>query len=492
LSEEAEVARWLAARAERVIETACARVFLAGETAFKVKRHVDLGYVDFTTAERRNWALERELAFNKAAAPDIYRALRRITREPDGSLALDGVGETVETVLEMRRFADDALLAAHPERVDGETAEALGRAIAGFHAAAPVRLTGGVSSMAFTVGSNAQLLTELAPVLGAEPVRRLVALTAAELDRQASLLAARTREGFARRCHGDLHLGNIIVEHGRPILFDCIEFNDLLSDIDVLYDLAFLLMDLDFRGRREAAARVLAAWLDQAARSFPETIWEGLAALPLMLSVRAAVRAHVQAHADDAEGARAYLATAIAHLSPAPPLLAAVGGASGAGKTTFARAIAPAFGASPGAVVLRTDEIRKRLAGAGPTDRLPRDTYTPAFYARVYDTLFAEAGAMLRAGRAVVLDATFIEPDLRRRAEDLARAAAAPFRPVFLHAAEAVLEARVAARVGDASDADLRVLRDQLGRLAETSVGWPRVETGEDVAQAAAAWLART
>jgi len=349
-----------------------------------------------------------------------------------------------------------------------------------------------VSSMAFTVGSNAQLLTELAPVLGAEPVRRLVALTAAELDRQAGLLAARTREGFARRCHGDLHLGNIIVEHDRPILFDCIEFNDLLSDIDVLYDLAFLLMDLDFRGRREAAARVLAAWLDQAARSFPETIWEGLAALPLMLSVRAAVRAHVQAHADDAEGARAYLATAIAHLSPAPPLLAAVGGASGAGKTTFARAIAPAFGASPGAVVLRTDEIRKRLAGAGPTDRLPRDTYTPAFYARVYDTLFAEAGAMLRAGRAVVLDATFIEPDLRRRAEDLARAAAAPFRPVFLHAAEAVLEARVAARVGDASDADLRVLRDQLGRLAETSVGWPRVETGEDVAQAAAAWLART
>ncbi|HSV04083.1 MAG TPA: AAA family ATPase [Phenylobacterium sp.] len=489
-AEEAEVARWFGGFAERAIETACARVFLAGDTAFKVKRHVDLGYVDFTTAERRTWALERELAFNKAAAPDIYRALRRITREADGSLAFDGVGGTVETVLEMRRFADDALLAAHPERVDGELAEALGRAIAGFHAAAPVRPLGGASSMAFTVGSNAQLLGQLAPVLGEPSVARLVALTAAELDRQASLLAARAGQGFARRCHGDLHLGNILVEDGRPILFDCIEFNDLLSDIDVLYDLAFLLMDLEFRGRREAAARVLAAWLDQAARSFPATIWEGLAALPLMLSVRAAVRAHVQAHAGDPAGARGYLAAAIEHLAPAPPVLAAVGGLSGTGKSSFARAIAPALGASPGAVVLRTDEIRKRLAGAGPTDRLPRDVYTPAFYARVYETLFAEAGAMLRAGRAVVLDATFLEPDLRRRAEDLAREAGVPFRPAFLDAPQAVLESRIAARVGDASDATLEVLRGQLERLAHTEVTWPRVDTSGDIPQAAKSWLA--
>ena len=271
---EAEITRWFEARSERAIETACARVFLTGDTAFKVKRHVDLGYVDFTTPERRRWAMERELAFNKAAAPDIYRALHSLTREPDGGLALDGEGEAVEVVLEMRRFADDALLAAHPERVDGEMAEALGRTIAGFHAAAPVRPMGGASSMAFTVGSNAQLLTQLKPGLGGEAVQRLIARTEAEVERQKTLLNRRTAQGFARRCHGDLHLGNILVENGRPVLFDCIEFNDLLSDIDVQYDLAFLLMDLEFRGRRAAAARVLSAWLDEAARSFPEAIWQ--------------------------------------------------------------------------------------------------------------------------------------------------------------------------------------------------------------------------
>ena len=486
---EAEITRWFEARSERAIETACARVFLTGDTAFKVKRHVDLGYVDFTTPERRRWAMERELAFNKAAAPDIYRALHSLTREPDGGLALDGEGEAVEVVLEMRRFADDALLAAHPERVDGEMAEALGRTIAGFHAAAPVRPMGGASSMAFTVGSNAQLLTQLKPELGGEAVQRLIARTEAEVERQKTLLNRRTAQGFARRCHGDLHLGNILVENGRPVLFDCIEFNDLLSDIDVQYDLAFLLMDLEFRGRRAAAARVLSAWLDEAARSFPEAIWQGLAALPLMLSVRAAVRAHVQAHSGDVAGARAYLEAAIAHLSPAAPVLAAVGGLSGSGKTTFAREVAPALGASPGAVVLRTDEIRKRLARAGPTDRLPPETYTPAFHGRVYDTLFAEAEALLRAGRAVVLDATFIDEPLRLRAEQLAAACGVPFRPAWLEAPRKVLEARLGGRTGDASDATLQVLRGQLVRFDVTALAWPRLDASRDVAEAARTWV---
>jgi hypothetical protein len=219
----------------------------------------------------------------------------------------------------------------------------------------------------------------------------LIALTAAELARQRPLLEARGAAGFARRCHGDLHLANILIEDGAPVLFDCIEFNDLLSDLDIQYDLAFLLMDLDFRGRRDAGVRVLSAYLDAAARDFGDLLWDGLAALPLMLSVRAGVRTHVTAHGGEVETARAYLEAAIAHLSPAPPVLAAVGGFSGTGKTTFARAVAPGLGASPGAVVLRTDEARKRLAGAGPVDRLARETYTAEFYARVYDELFATA-----------------------------------------------------------------------------------------------------
>ncbi|HEX3701286.1 MAG TPA: AAA family ATPase [Phenylobacterium sp.] len=489
--EEAEVAAWLSNRSERVVETALARVFLTAEAAFKQKRRVNPGYVDFTTAERRRWALERELAFNKLTAPDIYRAVRRVTRSAAGGLEFDGPGEVIDDVLEMRRFADRAVLSAHLDEVDGEAAEALGRAIAGVHAQAPLRDRSG---LAFTVPSNARLLEALASELGRDAVAQLVAATKAEFARQGPLLARRISEGFARRCHGDLHLGNILVEQGAPILFDCIEFSDELSDIDVLYDVAFLLMDLDFRGRRDAGVRVLSAYLDEAARSFPKTLWEGLAALPLMLSVRAGVRAHVQAHQGDLAGARAYLRAALEHLAPTPPVLAAIGGLSGSGKSTFAREIAPGLGASPGAVVLRTDEIRKRLTGAGPKERLDRGVYTVQFYARVYDTLFAEAGAMLRAGRAVVLDATFIDPQLRARAERLAADCGAPFAGVFLDAPAQVLEARIAERLGDASDASdatVEVLHDQMRRLDRAAVAWSLVDASRDIPAAAAAWLAR-
>jgi aminoglycoside phosphotransferase family enzyme len=483
---EAQVARWFEGRAEQVVETACARVYLAGDTAWKVKRDVDLGYVDFSTPGKRRWALERELAFNKPAAPDIYRALHRFTRT-EGGLELDGQGEVVEYALEMRRFSQDAVLAAHPERIDGELAELLGRTVAGFHAGAELRPAGGLTALAWTVGSNASLLRELKPRLGDQRVETLVALTEAELERQSPLLAHRATAGFARRCHGDLHLGNILVEDGRPILFDCIEFNDLLSDLDVQYDIAFLLMDLDFRGRRDAGVRVLSAWLDEVARSLPQEIWAGLAALPLMLSARAAVRAHVAAHAGDDELSKAYVDAGIAHLSPAPPRLLAVGGLSGSGKSTFARAVAPSLGASPGAVVLRTDEIRKRLLNVASTQPMGREVYTPEFYVQTYDTLFDTARALLQAGRAVVLDATFMDAPLRARAEQLAGDCAVPFDAVWLEAPAAVLEARVAARTNDASDATLPVVQDQLRRFDASGLAWPRVDA-TDVEASARAW----
>jgi aminoglycoside phosphotransferase family enzyme/predicted kinase len=485
---EAEVTAWFAGRSERTVETACARVFLAGDTAWKVKRDVDLGYVDFSTPERRLWALERELAFNRLAAPDIYRALHPITRTGSG-LELDGPGEVVDYVLEMRRFADDAVLAAHPDRIDGALAELLGRSIAGFHAAADLRPAGGLTALAWTIGSNAGLLREIRDRLGQVRVETLIAQTEAELERQAPLLAHRAATGFSRRCHGDLHLGNILVEDGRPVLFDCIEFNDLLSDLDVQYDLAFLLMDLDFRGRKDAAVRVLSAYLDEAARSFPEAIWEGLAALPLMLSARAAVRAHVCAHSGDDALARAYVDAGIAHLSPAPPRLLAVGGLSGAGKSSFARAVAPHLGASPGAVVLRTDEVRKRLLKVPPTQKLDDRAYAPEFYARSYDTLIENGRALLKAGRAVVLDATFIDAGLRARAEQLAADCGVPFDGVWLETPLDVLKARVETRTGDASDATPSTLDDQLARL-KVEPAWPRVDTFADVEAAARGWVA--
>lgn len=485
---EAEIMGWLKAGAERQIDTACAHVFLKPDAAWKMKRHANLGYADFSTLERRQWALDRELEFNKAAAPDIYRAVRHVTREADGSLALGGRGEVIDHVLEMRRFDETAVLSARPEAVDGDLAETLGRTIAGYHAGAPLRPAGGLTALAYTVGSNAQLLRETCDGLDQARVEEMIALTEVELERQAPLLAHRAATGFSRRCHGDLHLGNILLENGRPVLFDCIEFSDLLSDLDIQYDLAFLLMDLDFRGRRDAAVRALSAYLDEAARSFPPELWDGLASMPLMLSVRAGVRAHVSAHSADPSAARAYVEAAIAHLSPPPPVLAAVGGLSGSGKSTFSRAAAPLLGASPGAVILRTDEVRKRLLNVPPTQPLSRDHYAPEAYARTYDVMMDNARALLRAGRAVVLDASFIDPQLRARAERLAADAGVPFRPAWLDAPAEVLEARVASRSGDASDATVEVLREQLAR-GPGAMTWPKVDATAPTAAAARGWL---
>jgi len=484
---EAEIMSWLKAGAERQIDTACAHVFLKPDAAWKMKRHADLGYADFSTLERRQWALDRELEFNKAAAPDIYRAVRHVTREADGSLALGGRGEVVDHVLEMRRFDETAVLSARPEAVDGDLAETLGRTIAGYHAGAPLRPAGGLTALAYTVGSNAQLLRETCDGLDQARVEEMIALTEVELERQAPLLAHRAATGFSRRCHGDLHLGNILLENGRPVLFDCIEFSDLLSDLDVQYDLAFLLMDLDFRGRRDAAVRALSAYLDEAARSFPPELWEGLATMPLMLSVRAGVRAHVSAHSADPAAARAYVEAAIAHLSPPPPVLAAVGGLSGSGKSHFARAVAPLLGASPGAVILRTDEIRKRLMNIPPTRTMDPASYTTEFYVRTYDTMIANARALLRAGRSVLLDATFIDAALRERVEALAAECGVPFRAAWMDAPVEVLEARVAARTGDASDATVAVLHEQVGRL-KNMPAWPRVDAQAPTAEATRAW----
>jgi uncharacterized protein len=312
-------------------------------------------------------------------------------------------------------------------------------------------------------------------------VERLIRDTQAAFEQAIPLLDARRDAGFVRRCHGDLHLGNIVVEDGRPILFDCIEFNDVLSEIDVGYDVAFLLMDLVFRGRRAAANRVLSTWLDEAGRTFGAGRMAGLQALPLFQSVRAAVRAHVSGQGGDIATARCYLEAAQAHLQKLEPRLFAVGGLSGSGKSTFARALAPQVGASPGGLVLRTDEIRKRLFGADPTDRLPLSAYTTETSRRVYGLMIEEARAALRAGWSVVLDAAFLRPQERADAEALGRSEGVGFTGCWMQAEEGELRRRLRDRVGDASDADERVLDGQL--LAEVGEsGWRRVNTTMPIA----------
>lgn len=464
-------------RLDRFVETSISWLFLYREAVLKLKRPVDFGFVDFTTLEKRRWAIERELAFNKPGAPDIYRCVHAIRRTGDGEFSLDGRGDTLDWALEMRRFDEREVLSEQPHVVRGDFAEELGRRIARFHAEAPFgEKGGGGAGLAAVITSNARQFSGLAGLDQSD----LQQLTDGMWRRHAEvehLLDERLAGGFVRRCHGDLHLGNILLERDRPVLFDCIEFNDAIAEIDVLYDLAFLLMDLHHRNEAAGANRVLNGWLDEAAGHFPSVMWAGLAALPLFQAVRAAIRAHVCGHSQDIAQADLYVRHADAHLRPAVPRVVAVGGLSGSGKSSLARALAPRLQPSPGAVVLRTDEIRKRLAGVPPTTRLSDAAYTPEMRANVYEEMFDGAQRCLSAGWPVILDAVFLEPELRVRAEAVAAKAKVPFTGLWLDAPADVLKARLEARGPDASDANAQVLEAQLARNP-ADLGWCRLAAG--------------
>jgi len=437
--------------ADEVIETSCATVVLKGTKAYKVKKSVDYGFLDFTTPEKRRAALLRELHFNQRLAADIYLDVEEIAGE---------------SVLVMRRFDTAGVLGAQcAARADWspdlDLIHDLGRQVACFHAGSEVcRDIRHVNNIKYVIDSNRENIAAFRTELGAGAVDAYDAAMRAAYAAVEDDVLRRFEGGFVRHCHGDLHLGNILIENGRPVLFDCIEFNDRLSQIDVLYDLAFLLMDLWVRGHAAAANRVLNAWLEQASRLEDDAgaVHAGLKLLPLYMSMRAAVRCHVNANYGG-EGhygldqARLYLKAAQAFLDRPPARLMAIGGLSGAGKSTRARREAPAIGAAPGAVILRSDELRKRLWGCPECETLPDAAYTSDQNARVCDHLFGLARTVLAAGQSVVLDATFRESHWRDRCGELARAENLAFTGLWLDLPAEVRASRVARRTNDASDA---------------------------------------
>src|SRR5712691_1479345 len=320
------------------IDTHAASVFLAGARALKVKRAVRFPFLDYSTLAARKRACDAELAVNLAFAPEIYRRVVPITRAADGRLTLDGEGVPVEWAVEMRRFDETATLdcLADAGGIDPALADALGRAVAAAHAVAPV-VEGEpwIAALADYVEQNDAAFREMSELFPRAGVEALTTASRAAHARIRELLLARGERGLIRRGHGDLHLGNIVRIDGRPVLFDALEFDPLVASGDVLYDLAFLLMDLTERGLTPAANIVFNRYLAQTQR--PEDI-DGLASLPLFLSVRAAIRAKVTAarRARAAAGqtaaieraARKYLDFAGRFIAPAPPVLLAVGGLS--------------------------------------------------------------------------------------------------------------------------------------------------------------------
>ena len=447
---------------DRVIETSCAVVILKGERAYKLKKDVDYGFLDFTSPQKRAAALHRELRYNQRLAAHIY-------------LGVEEVGG--ESVLVMRRFDTAAVLAelaGADWRPEPELLRDLGRTIATFHAGSEIcRDDAHADNIRYVIDTSRTNINLFRDRLGAAEADAYDAAITSAYEALRPDLMARFDHGWIRHCHGDMHLGNILVENGAPVLFDCIEFNERLSQIDVLYDLAFLLMDLWVRGQGGAANRIMNTWLEQAARleDDPPSVYAGLKLLPFYMSVRAGVRCHVSAHQGGIDAARAYLKAAHAFLDLAPPRLLAVGGLSGSGKSTRARDLAPASGRAPGAVVLRSDEVRKRLWACPELEALPPEAYSAKENARVHAHLFDLARTVLQAGQAVVLDATFREPQWRDGAEAVAKASGVPFSGLWLDVPADERARRIAGRSNDVSDATAAVALAQQG-LDVFPVSW--------------------
>jgi len=466
------------------VETHGAIVFLAGDRAYKLKRAVKYPYMDFSTPERRRAMCEAELRVNRRTAPQLYLEIRSIVRNSSGALSFGTRSEeqALDWVVVMKRFDQSNLLEEMRKRgaLTPALMTELADDIAEFHRAAEVsREAGGSRGILSVIEQNIALLRnyEGRPFTHAA-IERYRARSLEAYERVAALLAQRREQGFVRRCHGDLHLNNICLIDGKPVLFDAIEFSEPFSNIDVLYDLAFLVMDLEHHDLRPLANVLVNRYLAKTAD------YRGLAALPLFLSCRAAIRAHVTAtlaakSRDPAHellsAASGLLDDATALLATPPPDLVAVGGLSGTGKSTLARGLAARIGAAPGAIVLRSDTLRKSLAGVGETTRLPDSSYSAAVNTRVYDEIARLAKEVLATGHSVIADAVFGTEAERTQIEAVARTSGAGFHGLWLAAPQAVLEGRIAQRHGDASDATVEILRHQL-RTIPRPPDWKAVD----------------
>lgn len=489
------------------IDTHGAIVFLADTRVFKMKRAVRFPFMDFSTPDRRRDMCIAEVTVNRRFTPELYLGIAPLRRQA-GCWRLGPVLEpgdcggqkAEEWLVVMRRFDGNGLFSVLAEtgRLDASLLVQLAARIAAAHdAAATSRDFAGSADYRRSVSTDIdQMRTHpdlLDPTLTEALARQLPASLAPLVD----LVDRRRDAGAVRRCHGDLHLRNVCLLDGHPALFDAIEFSDRIATIDVLYDLAFLLMDLMHRGHRDDANLVLNNWLWRIGPLPPAPHEAAMALLPMFLARRAAIRAHVDAAAAELgdatvrsrvrDSVRQYQREAVNYLAPSPPRLVAIGGLSGSGKTTMAMQLAPRIGRAPGAVVIRSDVERKRQGGIGLTETMPAGAYTPAASQAVYDRVLACAREVLMAGHSVIVDAVFSKPAEREAVAALGSRLGVPFAGLWLDVSREVALERVSARRGDASDAGPSVVERQQS-YALGPIAWPRLgSTGrrEEVAAAA-------
>ncbi len=422
------------------IETHCSIAFLVQDRAFKLKRPVAFSSLDYSTVEKRGAACRAELALNRRTAPELYLGTHTVNRRASGELGFDGDGEILDWIVEMRRFDQADLLdhVADATRLNPDLMASLADEIADFHRRAePVSGYGGAAGLQAAIEHNQADLKTVGAIVDGEAVESLLQASFDALGRVSDILDHRRDQGQVRRCHGDLRLANICLLDGRPTLFDAIEFCENISCIDVLFDVAFLLADLHLR-RLDLEANILVnRYVDLAADS------DGLAVLPLMISIRLATRAYSvaaaslrQASAESARhlaaSARSTLALAMALLIRRPPRLLAIGGLQGSLKTAFAHGAASSLGPSPGARILHSETVRRRMLRVGRDSRLSHQAYDKKTAQRVLSALAAETRMLLAAGLSVGVDADFYQPEDREAIAAIASALSVPFTGLWL------------------------------------------------------------
>ena len=463
------------------IDTHAAIVFLAGPLAYKIKRDVSYPFLDFSTLEKRQQACQHELEVNQTYAQQIYISTVAITRQADNGLKINGTGEVVEWAVLMKRFDENQTLDNIIDQgpLADCLADSLAREMARGHAIAPIKKTANwVANLRQYINHNTDAFDRHPDIFSPVQAEHLTTVSISNYKQIKPLLEQRQTIGHVRLCHGDAHLGNIVLLDNQPVYFDAIEFNDEIATTDVLYDLAFLLMDLWHRGHWREANLILNRYLIEtqsiksAETNHYHSHYQGLAALPFFMMMRAMIRARVTTSRrkfcpEDqlttlTDQARSYFATACHFMDETPPKLIAIGGLSGSGKSTVAVNIASEIGRAPGAVILRSDIIRKKMFNVAETEHLPQSAYNKTTTQAVYEHLYKTAARILTTGHSVIIDAVFARETERDAIAQIGQSTGTSFNGIWLNAPQKTLIDRVSARTNDASDADEIIVKQQL------------------------------
>jgi len=449
----------------QLIETHISWVFLTGTYVYKIKKPMDYGFLDFTTLDKRKFFCEEEVRLNRRLAPDIYLGIVPITGTPEAP-AIDGEGEAFEYAVKMRQFNPQTLdrLPIDSPEWEGYLNQ-LAHKIADFHqnhaAKTDASMDYGHPNVIYAPAKQNfdQIRVFLSDAQELQQLDYLEGWAESTFQRLQELMTSRDNNGFVREGHGDMHLGNVMVLDGEVTLFDCIEFNDYFRWRDVYSDLGFLLMDLEDRGLKGLSYRVLNTYLEHTGD------FEGLTLLPFYKAYTAMVRCKISLFTMNTPGIseemkaaeqvkyRRYMDLAESYMAVPARFMIITHGVSGSGKTTISTRLLQRLGA----IRLRSDVERKRLFGLKPLEKsgsnLDAGIYTAEASTKTYDLLAQEAVTLLKAGQAVILDATFLQQSQRELMNDVAGEQGVPFAIVDCKAPEGKIEAWLEQRATEAQDA---------------------------------------